>query len=283
MNAITNFAFEENLVRVVTIDDDDPWFVAADIARVLGFRDAANAIRTVPDEEKGTHKVSTPGGDQELIVVSEPGLYRLIFRSNKPEAERFQHFVFHEVLPSLRKTGSFALSEPESSGIPFLDPHRLKAPLGVRVAAVTLVLRTEGRDAARAAMREYGLGDFSAVGRQVRAERGRECLTHLLAAKIDDGLSVKDHIQVAYAADDSMHAPLWNNGIRAIVGPPSGILVATNGELLRAVFSGTEWAGGRHSAALRSLQGAHSDRNQKFPGGAQSTTVFLPIGLITNP
>jgi anti-repressor protein len=93
-------------LRVLLIRDE-PWFVAADVARTLGYRDAANAVRVLKDDERGTHQMSTLSGQQEYVIISEPGFYRLVMRSNRPEADTFQRWVTGEVLPSIRRTGSY--------------------------------------------------------------------------------------------------------------------------------------------------------------------------------
>lgn len=102
------FQFEQKDIRIV-MRDGEPWWVAKDIADVLDFRDAANAIRLLDEDEKGTQKVSTPGGEQEMSVINESGVYTLIMRSNKPEAKRFRKWVTSEVLPTIRKTGSYSV------------------------------------------------------------------------------------------------------------------------------------------------------------------------------
>ena len=68
-------------------------------------------MRFLDDDEKGVHTVRTLGGNQELMVVNEPGLYHLTFKSRKPEANAFRRWVFHEVLPSIRKTGSYSVKK----------------------------------------------------------------------------------------------------------------------------------------------------------------------------
>lgn len=110
---VVPFLFEgENLVRTVTIDDE-PWFVAVDVCRVLGIKQATRAVENLDDDEKGVSNTHTLGGNQDLSIVSESGLYALIFRSRKPVAKKFRKWVTSEVLPSIRKTGSFT-SEPVS-------------------------------------------------------------------------------------------------------------------------------------------------------------------------
>lgn len=87
--------------------DGAPWWVAQDVAFILGYREANKASRLLDEDEKGTHKVVTPGGVQEMIIINEPGLYSLILRSNRPEAKLFKKWVTSEVLPEIRRTGGY--------------------------------------------------------------------------------------------------------------------------------------------------------------------------------
>ena len=73
MTAVQPFDFAGQQVRVITIDGE-PWFVAADVARVLGYSESSAMTRTLDDDEKGLRTVQTPGGEQSVTVVSEPGL-----------------------------------------------------------------------------------------------------------------------------------------------------------------------------------------------------------------
>ena len=112
---IQPFEFENNQVRAIA-DGDEVLFVATDIAKILGYRDAAALTRTLDDEEKGTRPVDTLGGIQQLSVISEPGLYKAILQRQtrrmgvevtKAFVKRFQRWVTHEVLPTIRKTGGY--------------------------------------------------------------------------------------------------------------------------------------------------------------------------------
>lgn len=96
-------------IRVIEIDGE-PWFIAGDVALALGYRDAYNATRWLLDAERGTHLVSTPGHQQEVTIISEAGLYRMVMRSNKEQAVQFQLWIAHEVLPAIRKTGHYAVA-----------------------------------------------------------------------------------------------------------------------------------------------------------------------------
>ncbi len=97
------------MVRVI-MKNDAPWFVAADACRALGMANAADAIKGLDDDEKGLGSSYTLGGRQEVIIVSESGLYALILKSRKPDAAKFRKWVRSEVLPSVRQTGAYTLA-----------------------------------------------------------------------------------------------------------------------------------------------------------------------------
>jgi prophage antirepressor-like protein len=126
MSNLSVFSFEEKEVRFVGIAEKPEW-VAADVCTCLQLSDTSKALETLEPDEKGTKNVRTPGGEQEMLTVTEPGLYRLIFKSRKPVAKRFQRWVFHEVLPAIRKTGSYSLhpSQPPTLALPPVE-QRLK-------------------------------------------------------------------------------------------------------------------------------------------------------------
>lgn len=95
-------------VRVVV--DGKEWFVAKDVCVILGLSGpAATICQRIPDKHKGIIRTYTPGGPQKVTCVDEAGLYRLILRSDKPEAEEFLEWVTAEVLPSIRRTGRYEM------------------------------------------------------------------------------------------------------------------------------------------------------------------------------
>lgn len=100
-------------VRFVPIEGE-PWWVALDVAAVLELGNVHSSLALLDDDEKGFHSVETPGGPQQLAVVNEPGLYSLILRSRKPQAKAFKRWITHEVLPSIRKTGSYSVAVPQT-------------------------------------------------------------------------------------------------------------------------------------------------------------------------
>ncbi len=105
---------EFGTVRAIRDENGEPMFVAKDVAVILGYRDAANMTRRLEEDEKGTRSVSTPGGEQQMAVITEPGLYSAILGSRVPEARAFKRWVTHEVLPALRREGGYMVARDET-------------------------------------------------------------------------------------------------------------------------------------------------------------------------
>lgn len=104
------FKFEENDVRVINLNSE-PWFVAADVARVLEYRDATHMTRYLEEDEMNTLLIAESirgRGNPNVSIISESGLYHAILMSRKPEAKKFRKWVTAEVLPSIRKHGVYA-------------------------------------------------------------------------------------------------------------------------------------------------------------------------------
>ena len=110
-SSLTPFAFGEHLVRSITDENGDPWFVAKDVALALGYQwNGSSRIAHVPDEWKRVTSVVTLRGDaQDMPLLSEQGLYFFLGRSDKPRALPFQKWLAGEVLPTLRKSGTYRL------------------------------------------------------------------------------------------------------------------------------------------------------------------------------
>lgn len=110
---VVPFIFQQQYsVRVILIDNE-PWFCLADVCAVLDIKNQ-NADRFQLDGKGVTKNVTpTKGGEQEVTFINEPNLYRVIFRSNKPDAKVFQDWVFNEVLPTIRKTGRYEAPQPD--------------------------------------------------------------------------------------------------------------------------------------------------------------------------
>jgi prophage antirepressor-like protein len=109
-NQNITFVYGDNLVRVVKDEKNgEPLWVAKDICECLDLKDINRSLSKLDEDEKGTQILSTLGGNQKMSVINESGLYNLIFRSNKPEAKKFKKWVTSEVLPTIRKTGSYGV------------------------------------------------------------------------------------------------------------------------------------------------------------------------------
>ena len=106
------FAYDEAMVRTVDVDGK-PWFVANDVANILDYRNAPDMTRNLDDDEVGTTHIvrSTSGGNPNISIISESGLYHAIFQSRKPEAQQFRKWVTSEVLPSIRRTGGYGVAD----------------------------------------------------------------------------------------------------------------------------------------------------------------------------
>jgi prophage antirepressor-like protein len=140
------FDFHGSEVRVITIDGE-PWFVAADVAAILGYREAYDLTRGLDDDEKGPQIVRTPGGDQSMTAISEGGLYSAILRARVEAARPFRRWVTAEVLPAIRRHGGYLT--PAMAEQVLTDPDTiirlatdLKAERQKRIAAESLAAST---------------------------------------------------------------------------------------------------------------------------------------------
>lgn len=114
MNEIQTFDSPEfGSIRAIRDENGEPMFVAKDICAVLELKNPRSTLALLDEDEKGVHIVDTPGGKQQMTTVTEPGFYKLVMRSRKPEAKAFQRWVTHEVLPALRREGAYEVPREE--------------------------------------------------------------------------------------------------------------------------------------------------------------------------
>ncbi len=128
--ATASFSFEGAAVRTIT-RDGEPWFVAADVCQVLDHGNARQVVSRLDDDEKDVLIMDTLGGRQQMTVINEAGLYLLILlilTSRKPEAKAFKRWITAEVIPAIRKTGSYAVPAAVSA-IDLTDRKTLRAQL----------------------------------------------------------------------------------------------------------------------------------------------------------
>ena len=106
---LTIYKFKESPVRLLVDDKGEPWFIANDAGNILGLSDTRKSVNLLDEDERNTIPViDSMGRPQDTFIISEPGLYKLILKSRKPQAKEFQRWVTHDVLPSIRKTGGYA-------------------------------------------------------------------------------------------------------------------------------------------------------------------------------
>jgi prophage antirepressor-like protein len=165
---IVPFLFEgEAMVRVVE-RNSAPWFVAADICRAIGIADVSSAVAKLDEDERGTALIRTPSGDQEMLTVSEGGLYTLILRSRdatKPGtvAHRFRKWVTAEVLPTIRQAGGYELPQVAES-----EDSELQAPDSLKLRKVSTAIRCFGERAGAQLWVKLGLDWVPAMAQALR-------------------------------------------------------------------------------------------------------------------
>jgi len=161
----TIFVFANAEIRVVMLDDA-PHFVGKDVCDRLGYADATNAMKQHCKGVVKRHPLSTQGGMQEVRVLSEPDVLRLIVRSKLPEAQQFERWVFEEVLPAIRKSGGYMVAAPDET------------PEEIMLRALTIAKETVDRqkaeiEAAKPALEAHARL-VSAKGRTNLREVGKE-------------------------------------------------------------------------------------------------------------
>ena len=179
MNSISIFNFNQSQVRV-EIHNDEPYFCLSDVTSILHInRRSTDTFRL---NEKGCKKIATltNGGKQELTFINEPNLYRVIFRSNKPEAVKFQDWIFEEVIPQIRKTGSYS---------------------GSLKSQTTTDQRTPLRQAVSALVGARGI-DYSTAYKMVHQRFGVEKIEHLPAEQIPAAVEYVHRLTVGALPDD---------------------------------------------------------------------------------
>lgn len=157
----TPFSFDGHPVRVEVVDGE-PWFVAKDIAEALEYEWTGHTVQHVPAKWKGMVSVTTPGGRQNVIALSEAGMNFFVLRSDKPVAIPFQEWIAGEVLPSIRRTGSYTREVSSAPQVPtsFAEALRLAADAheraeaaaaeNARLAAESIALQAEADKATEA-------------------------------------------------------------------------------------------------------------------------------------
>lgn len=167
MLEVIPFNYKDTPIRTVAIDGQ-PWFVAGDVTKVLGLTNVGQALASLDEDEKGSVIINdgTPGNPNRA-TVNEPGLYSLILRSRKPEAKAFKRWVTHEVLPSIRQTGSYTVGQPiELTGPELMAKALLEANATLESQAQALIEakpKVEAFEAFLSSTGDYSVGEAAKV------------------------------------------------------------------------------------------------------------------------
>ena len=151
MEELRTWNFEDHEVRTVEINGE-PWFVGKDVATVLGYQNGSRDInRHVDEEDKLTERIVLSGQNREVIIINESGLYSLILSSKLPNAKAFKRWVTSEVLPSIRKTGSYTYqranpNEEKALQIQEMDTRIRMSEQFLKLAEIETTLSKNYRD-----------------------------------------------------------------------------------------------------------------------------------------
>lgn len=182
MNHPIHRTFDNHNIRLLLIDGE-PWFVATDVATALEYRDAEKLTRRLDEDEKGTHIVGTLGGSQHMTAINESGLYSAILHSRKPEAKRFKKWVTSEVLPSLRKHGSYSIIDTTEAQQP--------APMAEHIEADRIV------SAGRVFNTMFRTGRVIGMNRRMAASRANQATQRSTGVDLVAELGASDWIDSA--------------------------------------------------------------------------------------
>jgi hypothetical protein len=287
MGLITPFAFEDHLVRAVE-RRGEPWFVGKDVCDALDIRNHNDALKRLDDDERAEVGIADPSGTKYATIISEPGVYRLVFTSRKAEAERFKRWLAHEVLPALRRNGRFDMNDkpaepPASAGEGSI------ALLNWRLACVSQARLIHGPARAALLWSQIGLPpvpsapDAPCEARNADAD-AMNCLAHLLDWSLNDydkagkvtQTSMRGFIERAIDGDEEDRLHLMHFGVRIEENGEgeTAFWVASYSRELSTIFAGTQWAG-RWRHALKRLPGARGTGNYKVDRAA-SRGVRIP-------
>ena len=179
------FPVTSQTVRTILIDGE-PWWVAKDVCEVLDLDQVSRATSRLDDDEKGVTSITTLGGNQDMAIINEAGLYSLILTSRKPDAKRFKKWVTHEVLPTIRKTGSYNTRPVEPQQF-LSDPASLR---GLLLNYTEKVIALEAKVAEQApkvhALERLEMSDGSMCptnAAKVLKVRPKDLFMHLQASK----------------------------------------------------------------------------------------------------
>jgi prophage antirepressor-like protein len=216
MNNLTVFAFEGHEVRCIGTPEKPQW-VAQDVCEVLGLNNVSQALSRLDEDEKGIITTDTPGGEQQMLAVNEFGLYSLVLFSRKAVAKRFKRWLTHEVIPAIRKTGSYSIPEkPQPQPLPLADKLNAMEQMLVDMGIDPVLLRQVKLDTV--AKYNPELKDMAELGKKLLGAQNPLESVGLtptqLGAKLDPPLSARqvnaqlESLGLQYR-DCSGKKPIW--------------------------------------------------------------------------
>jgi len=224
------FTFQDHQIRTVMVDEQ-PWFVARDVCGAMTIPWRGDTLRSIPADWSTMRSFRIDGKNRQVKVISEPAVYKLAFRSNKPEADAFTNWVASEVLPAIRKTGQFA---PAPIGP--LTPAQCRHLHDVLDAKVSTLPKAHHRSAYAEAWTRFNRHFRIAKYAQLPQDKFSDALAYLIGMKVVAG-SLGPAAQQALPA-----APAQNP---AIVELPEGDL---RDDLIREI---QRHGGNAHDAVAR--------------------------------
>lgn len=157
MSNITPFSYEDHEVRVLDVNGE-PWFVLADLCKVLGLANPAVVAKRLDKADVCQTDISSSGQRRAMTIVAEPGMYDVVVRSDSPAAKPFRRWVTHEVLPAIRRTGIYAVEpQPQLSGKELLAAAVLEATETIRQHEATIAQQAKELEAAAPKARTWDL------------------------------------------------------------------------------------------------------------------------------
>lgn len=178
MNEVTNWTFGETEVRTIE-KDGEPWWVLSDVCKVLELNSPHKVADRLEEDEKGRNLIPTLGGEQEMTIINESGLYSVILRSDKPQAKPFRKWVTAEVLPSIRKNGCYSKQEISPMLQYLIQMEQKQNALEAKQKELEQKLDFNRKEVIEAALAYGCIGSFhqSEVQKTVRLKAIEECRT----------------------------------------------------------------------------------------------------------
>ncbi|MBB4042003.1 prophage antirepressor-like protein [Microvirga flocculans] len=281
MNALQAYTFEAKQVRTV-VRDEEPWFVGTDVCAALDLKNSRQVLSRLDDDERDCVQiVDAIGRDRMTTIISEAGVYRLIFTSRTPAAERFKRWLAHEVLPALRRTGTYSVGQPPSAPatVDLVEVERLNAYSRLVAEARHIYGRVQAKALwERLPLPQVHTREEGALY-DLPDEDGPGCLGHLLRFALDTGSSVRVQVQRAWS-DPTVRGWLQARGLKPVPGRGRDYLaVAEHHPALKKLFEETPWAEDWYLPLL-SLDGARASRAPLDFGGVKSRAVMIPKSIV---